>query len=252
VKRAIKSLLGGFGYEIRRAPGGEAYHRDEFADQSRLLGGKASVVLDVGANVGHSVVTYRELFPGATIHAFEPGAEALKELRQRAGSLPNVYVHDLAVGDADTTAVLHTHKGNFNNSLLQSAADSARHAPADLQWAFESTGEQQIRTVRVDTFCRDNGIDRVSVLKLDIQGYEAAALRGASEMLAAGRIDLVYTEVLFAKLYEGQAHFWDLAQALAAHRYELFGLYNVGPDRWPQRKPIGWGDALFLRPGFPL
>lgn len=252
MRQAIKSLLGRFGYELRRAPGGEPYHRDEFADQARLLGGAAKVVLDVGANVGHSVVTYRQLFPGATIHAFEPGAEALKELRRRAGVLPDVQIHDLAVGDADTTAVLHTHKGNFNNSLLPSAADAARHAPEDLKWAFESAGEQPVRTARVDTFCRERNIERVSVLKLDIQGYEAAALRGAAEMLAAGRIDLVYTEVLFARLYEGQAFFWDLAQALTAHRYELFGLYNVGAERWPQRKCVGWGDALFLRPNFPL
>ena len=137
-----------------------------------------------------------------------------------------------------------------NPALINTAI--ATHAGPDLQWAFESTGEQAIRTVRVDTFCRERGIDRVSVLKLDIQGYEAAALRGAGGMLAAGRIDLVYTEVLFASLYEGQAYFCDLAGALAAHRYELFGIYNVGPEQWPQRKALGWGDALFLRPGFPL
>jgi FkbM family methyltransferase len=252
VRQAIKSLLRRLGYEIRRAPGGEPYHRDDFRDQARLLGGRATVIMDVGANVGDSVLSYRGLFPEAAIHAFEPSADALMELRKRAGALPNVQIHALAVGDADTTAVLHRHKGHFNNSLLPAVAGSSRYAAEDLQWSFESTGEESVRTVRLDTFCRDLGIDRVNILKLDIQGYEAAALRGAAALLAAGRIDLIYTEVLFAKLYEGQAFAWDLAATLSGHGYQLFGLYNVGPERWPTRRPVSWGDALFLRPNFPL
>ena len=76
---------------------------------------------------------------------------------------------------------------------------------------------------------------------MDIQGGEAMALRGAGRLLAQQAVWLIYVEVLFAPLYEGQAYFCDVSAILANHGYQLFGLYNlVQSDRG-----LGWGDAIF-------
>ena len=54
------------------------------------------VALDLGANVG--VYTARMAETGATVHAFEPDPDTFARLVKRVGHLPNVVLHQKAVG----------------------------------------------------------------------------------------------------------------------------------------------------------
>jgi hypothetical protein len=59
--------------------------------------------------------------------------------------------------------------------------------------------------------------------------------------LARKAIRVIYLEVAFAPLYEGQWDFCDVTQILDRHGYRVFGLYNlVHEDRG-----LAWGDAIF-------
>lgn len=49
-----------------------------------------------------------------------------------------------------------------------------------------------VRVISVDEYCRENGIERLTVLHSDIQGYESNMLDGAREMLEEKRIDYVF------------------------------------------------------------
>ena len=83
-----------------------------------------------------------------------------------------------------------------------------------------------MQATTIDDYCRANGIERIDVRKLDIQGGELAALRGATQMLAEGRISLIYTEVLLGALYEGQPGAGEILSAMERHGYSVYGLYN--------------------------
>lgn len=43
----------------------------------------------------------------------------------------------------------------------------------------------------LDDFCEVNGIDRIGLIKMDVEGYEQDVLQGAKKMLKEGRIDKV-------------------------------------------------------------
>ncbi len=58
-------------------------------------------------------------------------------------------------------------------------------------------------------------------------------------------IDLIYSEVLFAELYESQAGFHDLCRFLSDRDYTLYGLYNLTSGR---DSILAWGDADLHRP----
>jgi len=66
-------------------------------------------------------------------------------------------------------------------------------------------------------------------------------------MLSTQAIRLIYAEVNFARLYEGQAFFDDVWHLLERYNYRLFGLYNLtaGADYF-----LGYGDAIFLASDF--
>jgi hypothetical protein len=80
---------------------------------------------------------------------------------------------------------------------------------------------------------------------MDIQGFELNALRGARGLLERGAVRLIATEVLFGRMYQGQAYYHEIATYVTGFGYELWGLYELlrGQDG-----PLACGDALFMSP----
>jgi hypothetical protein len=66
----------------------------------------------------------------------------------------------------------------------------------------------------------------IDLLKMDIQGGEYEALHGATELLANGAIDLIYSEAFFVPMYANQPLFGDLVSYLAKWNYRLHLIYN--------------------------
>jgi hypothetical protein len=62
-------------------------------------------------------------------------------------------------------------------------------------------------------------------------------------MLSERRVGLVYTEVLFVSVYQGQANFYDVAAYLGIHGYRFFDFYNFA---YAENGQLKWGDAIFL------
>jgi hypothetical protein len=106
-------------------------------------------------------------------------------------------------------------------------------------------GEETVSTITLDHFCEQNQINQIDVLKMDIQGYELKALQGARNLLSRRAVRLVYSEVLFAPLYTGQAFFHDISAFLAGFGYHLYSLYALMRGR---NGMLGWADAIFLSP----
>jgi FkbM family methyltransferase len=239
IRKALSAAFDALGYTVRRkqAPG---WGEDAYLDQQRLLeASPVRVIFDVGANVGDTAQQYRTLFPGATIHAFEPFPAVYRELADRFAADPAVRPHQAAVTDASGTRRLYVNEAHVTNSLLPVN-------PASGDWARAGAPQGPDKAVDVpaitlDEFCAAEGLRGIDLLKMDIQGGEGMALEGAAGLLARKAVRVVYLEVEFAPLYEGQAYFCDITRILNRHGYRVFGLYNlVHEDRG-----LGWGDAIF-------
>ena len=51
--------------------------------------------------------------------------------------------------------------------------------------------KRPVKVLKLDTFCKENNIDRVSFLKMDIEGNKYNALLGAEGLLSENRIDFI-------------------------------------------------------------
>ncbi len=81
------------------------------------------------------------------------------------------------------------------------------------------------------------------LLKIDVQGFELAVLKGAEKMLS--QVDCVVCEVSFQPLYQGQATFAEIYQLLLAAGFEYKGsLENLLS---PVDGSIMQADAVFMR-----
>lgn len=154
-----------------------------------LRGG--DVVADIGAHIGvHSLPTARRLrdLGGGTVVAFEPAADSAAALRAAAAANGlDVTVVEAACSDGPGNHVLH--------------ADH-RYSPADAgvrSLHGRGPAVQQVRAVRFDDWVSGSSagrrLDRLDVVKLDVEGHEAAALRGMRASLARWRPRAVYVEI---------------------------------------------------------
>lgn len=241
LKSLAKSVVDALGYEVRKKSNG--FHADPFLDQRNLLRGRdVRVVLDLGANVGQTAEHYLTLFPTAIVHSFEPFDDAFRALSDVARRHDRLRPHQLAVSDETGPKTFFTNANHVTNSLLP-PADGARAFVADD--LLGRRGSVQVQATTLGDFCAREHLDAVQVLKLDIQGGELMALRGGVDLLARHAIDLVFTEVNFAPLYDGQADFVDLCRFLEGHGYTLYGLYNLNHGT---NGMLAWADAIFLSP----
>ena len=149
--------------------------------------GGARTVFDVGANGGIYSLAALAAEPTASVHAFEPTPEIAERLRQTAqlNRLATLRVHQTAVSDQDGTALLRRCGADVGGN------EGMNYVVADPGGA---EGER-VPTVRLDTVCRQLRADRIDLLKLDVQGAEAAVLEGAQDLLAAGRVGWVFMEL---------------------------------------------------------
>ena len=198
LKRAYGLLLSALpgDHLVSRLPGGESFrvhtdHRHLAWNAEEYAAMKARVrpgatVLDVGANVG----AYTLLFatwagPEGRVFAFEP-AEASRAGLQRHLALNDlsarVTVRPEAVSDTDGVVTFLDAGTSGDNRIVSARADGARHVPS----------------TTIDTFCSQMRI-APDLIKIDIEGAELAALRGARRTIAARGEALA----LFVELHPG-------------------------------------------------
>jgi len=169
---------------------------------------RPKTVIDVGANVGQFAVASAKLFPGAYIHCFEPNPESVKELEKNIATLPNVYVHPIALGDRATDVQFHVNTYSPASSIL-----SLGFAHKN---AYPSAQEKSVITVKLSTL--DDALSGLSLrrpvmLKIDVQGYEAKTLTGAKKTLE--QVDYVLVETSFKPMYEGDTVFGEISTIMA-------------------------------------
>jgi hypothetical protein len=100
-----------------------------------------------------------------------------------------------------------------------------------------------VPTVSIDEFCVKHNVAAPDILKLDIQGMELEALRGAEETLKSGGVSLIFAEVTFVPHYEGGVLFDELSAHLRGRGYTLFNIYEMHTADVGQ---LRFGDAIFI------
>jgi FkbM family methyltransferase len=195
----------------------------DFSNDARhiLIPGKVSVVFDVGANIGQSAEQFRLSYPNARILCFEPVSTTFQELNRRAANWRQVETYQLAFGSMSGPKAIHINSDPLStvNSFV-SAFDGGLG------------GKETVQVQTLDAFCRNNNIEDIDLIKIDVEGYEIEVLRGAERMLSEGRVKALYLETSLQ--HDKHCHFVPLTQLdeyLSRFGYLIFSIYDQGMDQ---------------------
>ncbi|WP_046653544.1 FkbM family methyltransferase [Brevundimonas diminuta] len=162
------------------------------------------VYFDVGANDGSAGLEFAGN-PEWVVYAFEPTPELAETIRQRTAGFDNYHLIEKAVSDWPGRAIFNVAgQGDWGTSSLLAFADNIEET-----WAgradFAVTQQIEVEVIRLEDFCRKNGIDRIDHLHSDVQGLDMEVLLGLGEMIANVRGgDLECSRSHDVALYKGE------------------------------------------------
>ncbi len=211
------------------------------------------VVIDGGFFRGSFSEAITAALPSVKCIGFEPN-HALWQMWKARDSKGNgnITLENLALGREHAFAPFYT-SNSFpaTNSLLTRPLESGFQSPYYPKEAHLSRG-QDVKVVALDEYCREVSVKKIFLLKLDLQGGELDALKGAKDLICGGLIDIVYTEAVFIQKYDQQPLLHDLWNFLSSHGYRLHSLHDVKVGSYDLDESIfratqyNQCDALFI------
>ena len=165
---------------------------------------------DVGANVGQHSVFMAAL--ADRIFSFEPFEAVRAKLIQKIelNQIKNITVFPVALGDADADLEYHEPAGT------NMATGSFARAP------YNFSGKVTRLPVRDgDTFVAQNAVRPMTLLKLDVEGYEAPVIRGLAKTLREDR------PVILMEMSEETRKSFGTEDAFRKHLYQDHTLFEV-------------------------
>ncbi|MBL7963116.1 MAG: FkbM family methyltransferase [Flavobacteriales bacterium] len=210
------------GADLRHS--GEAYVLGHVA---RLAGPGPHGVVDAGGHFGYyTELALRAIGGNLRVELFEPSPIALEVLQKTlAGPLKEgvVRCHKQALGDAPGQLTLHLPaQGSSYASLHPFDPLTRDHVRAAQQIDVEVT--------TLDAHCAAYGIERILLLKIDVEGHELHVLRGARGLLQRGAIRFIQFEFGEADI-DSRTFFLDIFRELGPrytiHRVLPNGLWSI-------------------------
>jgi FkbM family methyltransferase len=197
-----------------------------------------AVVVDAGANIGiYSRFLSRYVGPSGTVHAFEPSPENFQRLRAATRQFPNVKPIQAAVGERSGETKLYiSDKLNVDHRTYEADGNSRRAVSTEM--------------VALDDYFKPG--ERVDLIKMDIQGYELHALRGANRVLVDNPDIQLLLEFWPYGLKQAGARWVDLLATLKEkgmniRQVSASGLVPFDPSA--ASESADWYVNLFASPG---
>lgn len=179
------------------------------------------VVFDVGAHKGWFANLVLDAFPADAVelHCFEPCASTFRLLGQNVAAGPRVRLNPCALGDRPREEVIYYDEPDSGRASL------TRLDLAHRSMAFDRS--ERVRIETLDAYCVAAGVDRIDLLKIDVEGHEMDVLTGAAGMFERGAI--AATSFEFGKCHvDTRIFFKDFYQFFQRMQMHLFRITPSG------------------------
>lgn len=236
-------------YLDHRVPGVSrplAIHGSREEDKTELLRRELEpgmVHLDLGANIGYyALFAARRVGPNGRVICLEPDPRNLEVLRRNVALNKMdgfVEVHALAASDATGQATMYTAAASNLNTLVKQVEVKA-----------SSARPVSVETVTIDALMAARG-GHLNFLRMDIEGYEVEALRGAMKTLEASPPPCKILLETHAQMYGPDRDFGLVLRQLYSLGFVPKGIVSAGGTRPAPFAERGYHPTeTFLADGF--
>ena len=194
------------------------YMVEKLKDKSSIM------VFDVGANYGQYALLANSLIKNKlTINSFEPSKYTCDILIKETQDHDHIIIHNMGLGDKKCKLKLYS---SGKGSPVASVYNLSNRTNQ-----FKEDYSEEIELTTLDSFCNDNNISTIDILKIDIEGHELFALKGASEKLKNSKINFIQFEFGECNI-DSKTYFKDFYDILSSnfnlYRIVSNGLYKLG------------------------
>jgi FkbM family methyltransferase len=165
------------------------HHENDFRGLSLLNFSSHPLMIDVGGNIGQSVLSLYALFPVATVVSFEPNPAVLPKLQRLTKKFPRLTVIPNGLSDqtGEEELFVPSYNGNVLTGLASFDYESARGwLGPDRMLRFDpmklTVSSKRLSLVRLD----DYGL-QPDFIKIDVQGLEYRVIAGGLQTIQASR-----------------------------------------------------------------
>ena len=179
-------LISDFGRSIYRIYENRNHHIDCNGESNvlRLLSKtNPKVIVDIGANEGEYSEHAAIHNPGSQIHAMEPVPSTYESLKKHVAAYENVKCHCLGGYKVSGSKVINYYKESGHSSL-----EDVSHING------AASRQIEIQLISGDEFMKQEGIEQIDFLKIDVEGVELDVLYGFEKAIANNRIKAIQFE----------------------------------------------------------
>ena len=174
----------------------------ELLFQSYAVKKRSITLVDVGANVGDTILLLESACPGMLggFCCLDADPEFFAYLQNN---------------------LAHLDSGKFVLALLSSHEGSERSLVRHLRSTASPQGHEEVSARTLDSAIREAGVQKIDILKTDVDGFDGRVLQGAREILAKDQPAVIFE--WHPLLCRGASSNWtDHFQALEQSGYEKF------------------------------
>jgi len=194
-------------------------------------------VVDVGANLGHWTNSIYSLLNPNVIICYEPVFDTFELLKKNVKG-KKIDCRRSAVGSFNGSVKINVEKKHQMSSILE-----IHESTKKLYGMQSKTKSEEAKIVKLDDDLKD--IKEISLLKIDVQGYEKQVLEGARNILKV--TNMLIVEILYVSHYKKDYCAIDLMKEIT-EKYD-FNLWVVTPaNKDNNNRPI-FADAIFIKKG---
>jgi FkbM family methyltransferase len=205
--------------------------RNFVLDLKRFFDNGIDTIVDAGANVGSVAKEFAFYFPKAKIIAFEPILATYKELEKQSSGSKNIIPVHLALGEGSYQIKIPLNLEHTVNSIT---------SPPEQQYI---SGYETINVNSLEAYAVNNNIDKIDILKIDVEGYEFKVLEGAKQFIQ-NSIKAIVLEVGYERC-NNKVHFSDVEMYMENQGFQCCGIYELSKSQ--DKRKLYYSNNLYVR-----
>lgn len=188
------------------------------------------VILELGSRDGIQSIEFSKIFPKAKIYAFECYPPCIEMCIKNTRKYKNIKIVKNAVFNKDCNINFYSFSDNIGTGSIFKIN---KKSPIS---HLIPKKEIKVKATRIDTWAKENNIERIDLLWVDLQGAEYEAFEGMGKYLS--NIQAIYTEVEKKEFYLDQKLMKDISELLNKYGFYLLKYSKIGKDLW--------GNAIYI------
>lgn len=195
-------------------------------------------VVDIGASHGDVSKAIINMFPNATVYAFEPIKKEREIILSKITS-KNLILSDLALSNKIGNTYFYVNDHSPSSSMLPVAKEGLNELPF-----LSNTKKIKVKMSTLDTYFKDKKYKKNIFLKIDVQGAEKLVFDGGKKFLKD--VSIIHVETAFRPFYKGQCYFSDIYNTLTKLGFVYAGSIRES-EFYPLFKMSMQENSIFIR-----